>query len=148
MAPGRHGKVKDPPPPRRPARANLAGRRPAAPRPAAGSSPPAGSRPARSIPATEERLNSLETGFNRSLGVLSDRLDKATAMSSALTALPNVVPNGGRFYVGAGAGSYRGQQAVAVGISARGRRNVYFNAGAATAGSGSMSVRAGVGFVW
>ena len=98
--------------------------------------------------ATEERLNSLETGFNRSLGVLSDRLDKATAMSSALTALPNVVPNGGRFYVGAGAGSYRGQQAVAVGISARGRRNVYFNAGAATAGSGSMSVRAGVGFVW
>ena len=106
--------------------------------------------PAGADPATTERLDSLERTFNRSLGVLSERLDKATAMSSALTALPNVVPNGGRFYVGAGAGSYRGQQAIAIGISARGGSagNVFFNAGAATTGGGSMSMRAGVGFVW
>ena len=106
--------------------------------------------PAGADPATTERLDRLEARFNRSLGVLGDRLDKATAMSSALTALPNVVPNGGRFYVGAGAGSYRGQQAIAIGISARtgSAGNVFFNAGAATTGSGSMSMRAGVGIVW
>ena len=89
-------------------------------------------------------------GLDRHVGKLGARLDKATAMSSALTALPNVVPNGGQFYLGAGAGHYRGQQAIAIGMSARvgARNNVFLNAGAATAGGGSVSSRAGVGFVW
>ena len=97
-----------------------------------------------------DALGSRMDGLDRHVGNLGVRLDKATAMSSALTALPNVVPNGGRFYVGAGAGHYHGQQAVAVGMSARvgAGNNVFLNAGAATAGGGSMSARAGVGFVW
>lgn len=90
--------------------------------------------------------------LGRRVDGLDARIDKATAMSSALTALPNVVPNGGRFYLGAGAGHYRGQQAIAVGMSTRvgARNNVFLNAGAATAigGGGSVSARAGVGFVW
>ena len=100
-----------------------------------------------------ERLSAIDRrvdGLDRHVGKLGARLDKATAMSSALTALPNVVPNGGQFYLGAGAGHYRGQQAIAIGMSARvgARNNVFLNAGAATAGGGSVSSRAGVGFVW
>ena len=100
----------------------------------------------RRVDALDRRVD----GLDLRVGELGARLDKATAMSSALTALPNVVPNGGRFYLGAGAGHYRGQQAVAVGMSARvgARNNVFLNAGAATAGGGSVSARAGVGFVW
>ena len=87
----------------------------------------------------------------RRVGTLSERLDRATAMSSALTSLPNVVPNGGRFYLGAGVGHYRGEQALAVGMSARvgPESNVFLNAGfAAAVGGGSMSARAGMGVVW
>ena len=95
-------------------------------------------------------LGSRVDGLDRRLDGLGARIDKSTAMSSALTALPNVVPSGGRFYLGAGVGHYRGQQAIAAGMSARvgARNNVFLNAGAATAGGGSVSARAGVGFVW
>ena len=97
-----------------------------------------------------DALGSRVDGLDRRLDGLGARIDKSTAMSSALTALPNVVPSGGRFYLGAGVGHYRGQQAIAAGMSARvgARNNVFLNAGAATAGGGSVSARAGVGFVW
>ena len=101
----------------------------------------------RRVDAVDRRVDALD----RRVGTLGDRLDRATAMSSALTSLPNVVPNGGRFYLGAGVGHYGGEQALAVGMSARlGReRNVFLNAGFAGAVSGGpMSARAGMGVVW
>lgn len=82
---------------------------------------------------------------------LDKRLRKATAMSSALSALPNVVPDGGTFFLGAGVGHYSGEQAFAIGMSARygTRSNVFLNAGVAIAtGDGSASARIGAGFVW
>ena len=89
--------------------------------------------------------------FDKRVDSLDDRLDRATAMSSALSALPNVVPNGGRFYLGAGVGHYADKQALAIGMSARlgTKNNVFVNAGVATAsGAKSVSARGGIGFVW
>ena len=89
--------------------------------------------------------------FDKRVDSLDERLDRATAMSSALSALPNVVPNGGRFYLGAGVGHYADKQALAIGMSARlgTKNNVFVNAGVATAsGAKSVSARGGIGFVW
>lgn len=89
--------------------------------------------------------------FDKRVDSLDERLDRATAMSSALSALPNVVPNGGRFYLGAGVGHYADKQAFAIGMSARlgTKNNVFVNAGVATAsGAKSVSARGGIGFVW
>ena len=105
----------------------------------------------RRVAALDQRVGTLGEYFDRRVGALSQRLDRATAMSSALTSLPNVVPNGGRFYLGAGVGHYRGEQPLAVGMSARlgSERNVFLNAGfAAPAGGGPISARAGMGVVW
>ena len=65
------------------------------------------------------------------------------AMASALTALPNVVRGGGRVYVGAGAGNYRGEQALALGLSARLDResNIFVNVGAAIGADGEAVSR-------
>ncbi len=88
--------------------------------------------------------------LGRQVGKLGARLDRATAMTSALTALPNVVPAGGRFYLGAGVGHYNGRQALAIGFSARvGREgDVHLNAGMAGAGADSYSGRLGAGIVF
>ena len=89
--------------------------------------------------------------FNDRLHALDERLDSATAMSSALSALPNTVPDGGKLFLGVGVGHYGGKQAIALGLSARlgAERNMFVNAGVAMATGGeSVSARAGVGFVW
>ena len=89
--------------------------------------------------------------FGDRLNALDERLDSATAMSSALSALPNSVPDGGKLFLGLGVGHYGGKQAIALGLSARlgAERNLFVNAGVATASGGeSISARAGVGFVW
>ena len=89
--------------------------------------------------------------FNDRLNALDERLDSATAMSSALSALPNTVPDGGKLFLGVGVGHYGGKQAIALGLSARlgAERNMFVNVGVATATGGeSVSARAGVGFVW
>ena len=89
--------------------------------------------------------------FNDRLNALDERLDSATAMSSALSALPNTVPDGGKLFLGIGVGHYGGKQAIALGLSARigAERNMFVNAGVAAATGGeSVSARAGVGFVW
>ena len=90
-------------------------------------------------------------GVDRRVTALSKRLDKATAMSSALSALPNMVPNGKSFYLGAGAGYYGGEQAVAIGISMGSgseKINLFGNAGVAVARGDSMSARVGLGIAW
>ena len=81
--------------------------------------------------------------FDKRVDSLDERLDRATAMSSALSALPNVVPNGGRFYLGAGVGHYADKQAFAIGMSARlgTKNNVFVNAGVATASGGQIRER-------
>ena len=105
----------------------------------------------RRVAALDQRVGTLSEYLDRRVGTLSERLDRTAAMTSALTSLPNVVPSGGRFYLGAGVGHYRGEQALAVGMSARlgPERNVFLNAGfAAAASGGPMSARAGMGVVW
>lgn len=97
--------------------------------------------------ALERRMNV----FDKRVTALDERLEGATAMSSALSALPNVVPNGGKLFLGAGLGHYGGKQALAVGLSARlgDRKNIFVNAGVATTtGGDSVSARGGIGFVW
>ncbi len=92
----------------------------------------------------EQRL----TGVDRRVTYLSERLNKATAMSSALSALPNVVPGDNRFFLGVGAGHYSSEQALAIGMSARVQSRVFVNAGVALASGDEVSVRGGVGVVW
>ena len=87
-------------------------------------------------------------GVEQRVSSLSDRLNKATAMSAALSALPNVVPGDNRFFLGVGAGHYSSEQALAIGMSARVGRHVFVNAGAALASGDDASVRGGVGVVW
>lgn len=98
------------------------------------------------LAGADQRLNALD----RRVGELDARLDKTTAMASALTALPNVVPHGGRFFLGVGAGQYGGESALAIGMSARvgEMNNVFVNAGVAASSGASAAGRAGVGFVW
>lgn len=98
------------------------------------------------LAGADQRLNALD----RRVGELDARLDKTTAMASALTALPNVVPHGGRFFLGVGAGQYGGESALAIGMSARvgEMSNVFVNAGVAASSGASAAGRAGVGFVW
>ena len=88
------------------------------------------------------------SGVEQRVTTLSERLNKATAMSAALSALPNVVPGDKRFFLGVGAGHYSSEQAVAIGMSARVGRHVFVNAGAAVASGDNASVRGGVGVVW
>ena len=99
------------------------------------------------LSALSQRMNA----YDERLNALDERLDGATAMSSALSALPNTVPDGGKLFLGLGVGHYGDQQAIALGLSARlgTQGNVFVNAGVATAtGGNSVSARAGVGFVW
>ena len=92
----------------------------------------------------EQRL----AGVDRRVTSLSERLNRATAMSSALSALPNVVPGDNRFFLGVGAGHYSSEQALAIGMSARVQSRVFVNAGVALASGDEVSVRGGVGVVW
>ena len=92
----------------------------------------------------EQRL----AGVDRRVTSLSERLNKATAMSSALSALPNIVPGDNRFFLGVGAGHYSSEQALAIGMSARVQSRVFVNAGVALASGDEVSVRGGVGVVW
>ena len=98
------------------------------------------------LAGADQRLNALD----RRVGELDTRLDKTTAMASALTALPNIVPHSGRFFLGVGAGQYGGESALAIGMSARvgDMNNVFVNAGVAASSGASAAGRAGVGFVW
>ena len=70
-------------------------------------------------------------------------------MASAMTAVPNVVPGDGSFFLGVGVGNHDGESAIAVGLSGRvgADNNIYINAGASSS-SGETSVRAGVGWVF
>ena len=91
------------------------------------------------------------SGFSERILEVDERVRRVAAMAAALSAVPNVVPNGsdGDFYVGMGFGNHDGEQGVAVGVSGRlgSKRNILFNAGAAQSG-GETSARMGFGLVW
>ena len=94
-------------------------------------------------------LDGALSGMDRRVDVLGTRVDQVAAASAALTALPNLVPGGKRYYLGLGLGNYRSESALAVGLSAR-KDNFHFNLGASSALSSdsSTSSRIGVGWVW
>ena len=87
--------------------------------------------------------------FNDRLMGVDERVKQVAAMSAALSAVPNVVSGDGDFFLGVGFGNSSGEQGIAVGVSARfgPKKNIVFNAGAASAGD-ETSARVGVGFVW
>ncbi len=89
------------------------------------------------------------TTVDRRVTDLGERLDQATAMTSALSGLPSMVPGTGEKFLGVGLGSYGGESAVAVGGAARLGGNVFVNIGASTTSSGGDNAfRAGAGIVW
>ena len=87
--------------------------------------------------------------FNDQLMGVDERVKQVAAMSAALSAVPNMVSGDGDFFLGVGFGNSSGEQGIAVGVSARfgPKKNIVFNAGAASAGD-ETSARVGVGFVW
>ena len=111
------------------------------------------------IMANADRINANASGiagnaaaiadFDERLMGVDERVKQVAAMSAALSAVPNTVSGDGDFFVGVGFGNHDGEQGLAVGVSARfgPKKNIVFNAGAASAGD-QTSVRAGVGFVW
>ncbi len=105
----------------------------------------------RRVDALDQRV----TGLAHGLAALDQRVDEAIAMTSALTALPNVVPGARQFFLGAGTGFYRGEEAFSLGMAARldadrkGRQQVYVNAGFASGYSGDgFTGRIGMGVAW
>ena len=105
----------------------------------------------RRVDALDQRV----TGLAHGLADLDQRVDEAIAMTSALTALPNVVPGAKQFFLGAGTGFYRGEEAFSLGMAARldadrkGRQQVYVNAGFASGYSGDgFTGRIGMGIAW
>jgi autotransporter adhesin len=94
-------------------------------------------------------LNQLNAAFNQTNQALND-LDRSTrkgiASASALQIVAPYLP--GRTTLNAGVAAYRGQAALAIGVSRWSEKGTFnFNAGVASAGSNSTIVRAGVGIV-
>lgn len=87
---------------------------------------------------------------------LGARVDQATALASALSAVPNVVPGNNNYHFGIGFGNYRNEQAIAIGISARkltaDGNQIFLNFGSSAVlgggGSDSVVTRVGVGWAW
>jgi autotransporter adhesin len=94
-------------------------------------------------------LDQLNAAFNQANQALND-LDRSTrkgiASASALQIVTPYLP--GRTTLNAGVAAYRGQAALAIGISRWSEKGTFnVNAGVASSGSNSTIVRAGVGIV-
>ncbi|CAB3767178.1 YadA family autotransporter adhesin [Paraburkholderia solisilvae] len=94
-------------------------------------------------------LDQLNSAFNQTQQALRD-LDRSTrkgiASASALQIVTPYLP--GRTTLNAGVAAYRGQAALAIGVSRWSEKGTFnLNAGVASAGSNSTIVRAGVGIV-
>ena len=95
-----------------------------------------------------DRLDQRVHGVERRITGLETEVAGVAAISSALSALPNTVPGGRRFYAGVGLGSYSGQSAVAVGASAKVSDGIYVNAGFSKGTNTSLTSRLGIGLAW
>jgi trimeric autotransporter adhesin len=94
-------------------------------------------------------LNQLNAAFNQTNQALND-LDRSTrkgiASASALQIVTPYLP--GRTTLNAGVAAYRGQAALAIGVSRWSEKGTFnVNAGVASSGGNSTIVRAGVGIV-
>ena len=85
--------------------------------------------------------------LNDRLLEVDERVSQVAAMAAAFSAVPNVVPGASDFFFGIGVGTHGGASGLALGVSGRlgEKKNVMFNAGAATS-SGETSARVGIGF--
>jgi hypothetical protein len=81
------------------------------------------------------------------LAEVKRELSRGIAGSAALAGIPQVDP-GKAFSLGAGAGSYGGESAIAVGFSARFKENVVIKAAIGGTSGGKAVGSAGVGFSW
>ena len=87
-------------------------------------------------------------GVDKRVDQLSIDLDRGIAMSAALSALPSVVPNAGKYNLSIGFGDHGGESAFAFGFTARLGEATHFNIGGATASGNSGTTRAGVNWTW
>ena len=81
------------------------------------------------------------------LGDARRELARGIAGSSALAGIPQVDPNK-TFSLGAGLGTYSGESAIAIGISARYTNNMVAKAAISSTSGGKAVGSAGVGFSW
>ncbi|WP_369141313.1 YadA C-terminal domain-containing protein, partial [Modestobacter versicolor] len=102
----------------------------------------------------EQRLNTLETQTNSQFKKLKDDVDqnrkRASVGVAGVAAMANIpqVTDSQTFSVGAGAGTYDGQQALAVGFSARINEHVITKAAVSAGTFGGASVGVGVSYGW
>lgn len=102
----------------------------------------------------EQRITTLESQTNARFGDLKNQIDKnedkANAGIAGVAAMANIpqVQQGSTFSVGAGAGTREGENAVAVGFSARISENVITKASVAADTQSGFTAGVGVGYNW
>ncbi len=106
------------------------------------------------IGAVEDRMSNIEQNSNKRFSDIDKRMGENRKVASAgiagAGAMANIpqVTQGSRFSVGAGAGGYDGEQAVAVGFSARVTNNVVTKMSVSTNSQSEVLWGAGVGLEW
>ncbi|WP_425272191.1 YadA-like family protein [Paraburkholderia aromaticivorans] len=91
---------------------------------------------------TDQQINAVQNGVNQ----VAKNAYAGIAAATALTMIPDV-DQGKTIAVGVGGGSYKGSQAVALGISARITQNLKMKAGAGTSSQGT-TVGVGASYQW
>ncbi|MFM0734111.1 YadA-like family protein [Paraburkholderia sediminicola] len=91
---------------------------------------------------TDQQINSVQNGVN----AVAKNAYSGIAAATALTMIPDV-DQGKTIAVGIGGGSYKGSQAVALGVSARITENLKMKAGTGTS-SGGTTVGLGASYQW
>ncbi|EIF29679.1 hemagglutinin-like protein, partial [Burkholderia sp. Ch1-1] len=91
---------------------------------------------------TDQQINAVQNGVNQ----VARNAYAGIAAATALTMIPDV-DQGKTIAVGVGGGSYKGSQAVALGVSARITQNLKMKAGAGTSSQGT-TVGVGASYQW
>ncbi|MFM0313138.1 YadA family autotransporter adhesin, partial [Paraburkholderia sp. RL17-383-BIF-A] len=91
---------------------------------------------------TDQQINAVQNGLNQ----VAKNAYAGIAAATALTMIPDV-DQGKTIAVGVGGGSYKGSQAVALGVSARITQNLKMKAGAGTSSQGT-TVGVGASYQW
>jgi autotransporter adhesin len=91
---------------------------------------------------TDQQINSVQNSVNQ----VAKSAYAGIAAATALTMIPDV-DQGKTIAVGIGGGTYKGSQAVALGVSARITENLKMKAGAGTSSSGA-TVGVGASYQW
>jgi autotransporter adhesin len=91
---------------------------------------------------TDQQINSVQSSVNQ----VAKKAYSGIAAATALTMIPDV-DQGKTIAVGIGGGTYKGEQAVALGVSARITENLKMKAGAGTSSQGT-TVGVGASYQW